>query len=119
MNDFFYGSEMVWVMGVDNVDVFEVEVLEGGMEVFDDVFVVQVVVVDEDFVVVVVLVEFGVDDDVVVFLVELFDGLVYDDFGLVFGVVVEIVLVNFCGLRVQRCFCVWFLFFCSVKKVDI
>lgn len=36
-------------MGVDDVDVLEVEALEGGAEPFDDVFAREAVVVDEDF----------------------------------------------------------------------
>lgn len=36
-------------MGVDDVDVLEVEALEGGAEAFDDVFAGEAVVVDEDF----------------------------------------------------------------------
>lgn len=105
-------------MGVDNVDVFEVEALEGGTEAFDDVLAAQAVVVDEDLAVVAAPVELGADDDVVALPAELLDGLAHDDFGLASGVAVETVSVSFRGLRAQRRSCVRFLPFRSVKKVD-
>lgn len=35
-------------MGVDDVDVFEIESLQGGLEAFDDVLSRKAVIVDED-----------------------------------------------------------------------
>jgi hypothetical protein len=52
-------------VGIDDVDVVEVEALERGAEAFDDVFAREAVVVDEDFAVGAAPVELGCDDEVV------------------------------------------------------
>ena len=44
-------------MGVDNVDILEVETLQGVTKAFDDVFTGQAVVVDEDLAICATLVQ--------------------------------------------------------------